>query len=93
MKRPLAIMVLPRRSLGGGARLHHRMEFCCFQPVEEIRQPPSSNGTARTSEEELFALQHRTKRSQHLRDPGRWGLQHLMDGGSTFSFCATPRNG
>jgi hypothetical protein len=42
-------------------RDHRRMEFRCFQPIEEIRQRPSPNGTARTSEEEHLALHHRTK--------------------------------
>lgn len=54
------------------------MEFRCFQPVEEIRQRPSSNGTARTSEEEHFELHHRTKCLQHLRCAGRRILQHLQ---------------
>lgn len=53
------------------------MEFYGFQPVKEIRQGPSSNGTAHTSEEKHFALQHRTKRLQHLRCAWRGILQHL----------------
>ena len=40
---------LSERLLGCGTRIHHPLEIYCFQPVEEILQRPSSNGTARTS--------------------------------------------
>jgi hypothetical protein len=53
-------------------------EFRCFQSVEEIRQRPSSNGAARTAKKEHLALEHRTKRLQHLRSAGRGSFQHLQ---------------
>jgi len=63
---------------GCSTRIQHRIELRCLQPVEEIRQRPSSNGTARTAQEKYFALQYRTKRLQHLHGAATMGQPSII---------------